>query len=108
MKLNCTFAEIQQNFCKQIEKDTFDCERNSAISEVFQADQMEKEIVQQGSAGGTVVTDGNSSTVSVVNKNEIITQEYTFRGVNHQEVFEENSNGVIKCYKRRRKSTCVI
>lgn len=50
--LNCTFADIQQTFCKQIEKkDVFDCEGNSAISEVFQADQMEKEIVQQKSAG---------------------------------------------------------
>lgn len=52
LKLNCTFADIQQNFCKQIEKkDVFDCEGNSAISEVFQADQTEKEIVQQKSAG---------------------------------------------------------
>lgn len=52
LKLNCSFADIQQTFCKQIEKkDVFDCEGNSAISEVFQADQMEKEIVQQKSAG---------------------------------------------------------
>ncbi|KAA8543719.1 hypothetical protein F0562_022104 [Nyssa sinensis] len=110
-------AGSQQNFRDDINgRDIIDLDGNSAVSEVFQADQIE-DIVDQGPvyiAGGDG-SNGCNSTVAppvvVVNQQETglecipcqneIGLECSVEDVDHKEG-ENTGNGLFKCYKRRK------
>uniref|UniRef100_A0A5B7BUP7 PHD finger transcription factor n=1 Tax=Davidia involucrata TaxID=16924 RepID=A0A5B7BUP7_DAVIN len=120
MKIPSTESNILRGSQRKFHDDingsnNIDLDGNSAVSEVFQADQIE-EIVDQGAAyiaGGDgsnsmsplVVVENQWTCLECIPYQSEISLDCSVEDVDHKEG-ENTGNGLFKCYKRRRISAC--
>ncbi|KAI3453866.1 hypothetical protein Pfo_010529 [Paulownia fortunei] len=111
----------QANSCDHVNKNVnIELDGNSTASEVFQGEQVEEtDIVEQGSACIATVTDnenGNcSAQLAIVVDQSTLPNCLPFQtnislecpvGITDDKQAEDNGEGILKCYKRRRISAC--